>query len=38
MGSHSAAVTWWSAIWDRYNDEFFERYKRQRGHDGQMKI
>jgi len=27
------AVTWWTAIWDNYNDDYFERYKRQQGHE-----
>ncbi len=27
------AVTWWRAIWDNYNNDYFERYRRQRGHE-----
>lgn len=27
------AITWWSAIWDNYDNDFFERYKRDNGHE-----
>ena len=27
------AVTWWSAIWDNYDDDYFTRYQREHGHE-----
>lgn len=27
------AVTWWTAIWDHYNDEYFKKYQRDHGHE-----
>ncbi len=27
------AVTWWSAIWDNYNNDYFTRYQREHGHE-----
>ena len=27
------AVTWWTAIWDNYNNDFFTQYQRQHGHE-----
>lgn len=27
------AVTWWTAIWDNYNNDYFNRYQRENGHE-----
>jgi DNA helicase HerA-like ATPase len=27
------AVTWWSAIWDNYDNDYFNRYQREHGHE-----
>ena len=31
--SLAKAINWFSTIWDRYNDQFFENYKRTKGHE-----